>query len=204
MGDLPSRALKAWLHLDGKEGVARDVKRAFELAEEGERSGCHHCQGVLARCYFDGVGCDTDEERSLELALKSSENGSKYGQCALGACHCLSDGAPAVALYHLAAVQGLDSAQAKLGEVYDVGYGVAEDNAESKRWYRLAAAQGHPDALYWVAFCHMQCFLQADGVPVAVAEAAEAIRWFKRAQAAGHSDTSRSLRTLQKWLRNQE
>jgi hypothetical protein len=35
LGDLPSRALKAWLLADGREGVAKDEKSAFELAEEG-------------------------------------------------------------------------------------------------------------------------------------------------------------------------
>jgi hypothetical protein len=37
LGDAPSRALKAWLLLDGREGVAEDQKEALELAEEGAR-----------------------------------------------------------------------------------------------------------------------------------------------------------------------
>ncbi len=49
-GHLPSRALKAWLLIDGREGVAQDWNGAFELVEEGARLGCHHCQGVMARC----------------------------------------------------------------------------------------------------------------------------------------------------------
>jgi TPR repeat protein len=71
LGDLSSRALKAWLHIDGREGVAKDGKTAFELAEECARLGCHHCQGVMADCYFWGYGCKRDEARSLELALES-------------------------------------------------------------------------------------------------------------------------------------
>jgi hypothetical protein len=37
LGDVPSRALKAWLLLDGRESVAEDQKEALELAEEGAR-----------------------------------------------------------------------------------------------------------------------------------------------------------------------
>jgi hypothetical protein len=58
LGDLPSRALLAWLLLDGREGVAKDDNRAFELAGEGVRLGCYHCQGVVAYCYCWGRGCE--------------------------------------------------------------------------------------------------------------------------------------------------
>ncbi len=63
-GDLPSSALKAWLHIAGRKGVfAKDVSRAFKLAEVGARLGCHHCQGVLAYCYLKGFGCEKNEAR---------------------------------------------------------------------------------------------------------------------------------------------
>ena len=32
--------------IEGREGVAVDRHRAFELAEEGARFGCHHCEGL--------------------------------------------------------------------------------------------------------------------------------------------------------------
>jgi hypothetical protein len=84
LGDMPSLALKAWLLIHGREGVAVDGEAAFELAEEGARLGCHHCQGVLALCYVHGCGCARDYARSLELARESSGRGSRYGQLALG------------------------------------------------------------------------------------------------------------------------
>jgi hypothetical protein len=52
LGDFSSLALKAWLHIHGRKGVAKDHEKAFELAEQGARWGCHHCQGVLACCFF--------------------------------------------------------------------------------------------------------------------------------------------------------
>ncbi len=195
-GDFTSLALKAWLLIDGREGIAKDVERGFELAEEGARLGCHHCQGVLAYCYHEGCGCEGDEARSLSLARESSGRGSRYGQLTLGDLHRYGEGgleedeAQAVALYRLAAAQGLDEAQYILGDMYHDGEGVAEDEAEALRWYQLAAAQGHPYALYWVAFCHEH------GRGGVAADVAEAIRWYRRAQAAGYSHAAADLRRL--------
>jgi len=192
LGDLPSCALKAWLHIRGREGVARDQKKAFELAEEGARLGCHHCQGVLANCYFGGCGCEIDHARSLELARESSGRGSRYGQITLGwlhhlACEGLAED-EAQALFRLAAAQGLDGAHHTLG-MYLHCQGDDHDRAEALRFYQLAAAQGHPDALLVVAQCHEY----GQGV---AADVAEAIRWYRRAQAAGSAEAARNLQRL--------
>jgi TPR repeat protein len=189
-GDFISIALKAWLHIRGR--TVKDQKRGFELAQEGARLGCYHCQGVLAFCYRNGRGCERDEARSLELARKSSGRGSRYGQHTLGELYdggFAHDYAQAVAFYRLAAAQGLDEAQFKLGWLYYCGEGVAEDDAEALQWWQLAAAQGHPTALYQIAFC------RENGLGVA-ADEAEAIRWYRRAQAAGDTDAADELERL--------
>ena len=141
----------------------------------------------------------------MELALKSSGKGSRYGQFALGLLlHCGAGGlakhvAQAVAFLRLAAAQGLDEAQLMLGTMYCHGEfnecddandeGVVcvteEDEAEGLRLYQLAAAQGHPEALYLVA----QCYEQEEDV-------AEAIRWYKLAQAAGHFNAEEEWQKL--------
>ena len=54
--------------------------------------------------------------------------------------------AEAVADLRVRAEQGDAEAQAKLGEIYKFGEGVQQDDAESLRWYRLAAAQGNATA----------------------------------------------------------
>ena len=184
LGHLPSRALLAHMMLDGREGVYVDRNRAFELAEEGTRLGCHHCQGVMAYCYWKGCVIQPDSVRSLELARKSSELGSRYGQYVLGVLYEFGEGgvaqdyAQSVAFYRLAAAQGLDKAQISLGLRYNKGQGVAKDSAEVLRWFQLAAAQGHPEALFNVATCHEH----GHGV---CKNKAEAICWYMRAQAAG-------------------
>jgi TPR repeat protein len=186
LGHLPSRALKAWMLIRGREGVAKDCDAAFELVKEGASLGCHHCQGVMASCYRFGYGCVRNAAQSLELARESSVKGSRYGQYVLGELYefgvggVAQDYAQALALYRLAAAQNLDGAQLSLGYMYYGGYGVAQDYAEALRWYQLAAAQGLPSALFDVAFCH------EFGLGVHKNKA-EAIRWYRRAQAAGYT-----------------
>ncbi len=195
LGHLPSRALMAHMMIDGRDGVAKDSRAAFELVDDGARLGCHHCQGVMARCYMWGDGCEADEARSLELARESSGKGSRYGQCALGVLyHCgaggvAEDDAQALALYRLAAAQNLDEAQFSLGDMYATGHGVAQDYAESLRLHQLAAAQGNPLALYWVGLCHEH----GQGVRK---NKAEAIRCYRRAHAAGDLGALDALRRL--------
>ena len=196
LGHLPSRALMAWMLLDGREGVAKDRDGAFELVEEGARLGCHHRQGVMAVCYFDGCGCELDWERSLELARESSGKGSRYGQHALGqlqlyyygARGVAVDYAQAYALFRRAAAQNLGVAQLSLGYLYE-GRGVAQGYAEAHRLFQLAAAQGHPQALFNVAAYH-------ELGPGVRKNKAAAIRWYRRAQAAGHSDAAGELQRL--------
>ncbi len=195
LGHLPSRALMAHMMLDGREGVAQDEDGAFELVEEGARLGCHHCQGVMARCFWCGYGCVRDAARSLELARESSGKGSRYGQCFLGWLYedglggVAQDYAQAVAFYRLAAAQNLDWAHGSLGGMYHDGNGVAQDFAEALRLYQLAAAQGLPAALYNVATFHEH----GRGVRK---NKAEAIRWYRRAQTAGHPGAASVLRGL--------
>ena len=188
-GHVSSRALMANMMMDGREGVAKDHCGAVALLKEGQRLGCHHCQGLLA------WGCTLSPSTvhwgnspgSLQWARESSTKGSRYGQYMLGQCYegrC--DYAQAVALYRLAAAQTLDKAQLRLGHMHFNGFGVAQDFTEALRLYQLAAAQGEPQALYDVAACHDE----GKGVRQ---NRAEAILWYRRAQAAGHGDVERAL-----------
>jgi len=192
-GHLPSNADLADMLMYGREGVAQDQKSAFELAEEGARLGCHHCQGVLAACYsVGGFGCSVDAARSLTLARESAAKGSKYGQMTLGTFHrdgrggVAQDRAAALAQYRLAAAQGYDAAHYSVGYMYHNGYGVQQDLAEALRWFKRAAAQGYGYALYSVGWCY-------DLGNSVAADRAEAIRWYKRAAAAGYSDAAAAL-----------
>jgi TPR repeat protein len=199
LGHLPSRAHLADLFIHDREGFARDRARAFVLAEEGARLGCHHCQGVLAYCHLSGIGCYVDFARYVPLARESAAKGSKYCQFLLGLLYVRGwagarDYAAAFAHFRLAAAQGYDVAQHWLGYMYCETYicdgrVVAQDHAEALRWYKLAAAQGYGEALNKVGHFYEMGFSVA-------ADKAEAIRWYKRAQAVGDPIAAHSLRRL--------
>jgi TPR repeat protein len=63
--------------------------------------------------------------------------------------------------------------------MFDFGQGVAKDDAEAVRWYRLAAAQGHAGAQFNLGnmFAKGRCVAKDD---------AEAVRWWCLAAAQGH------------------
>ena len=60
------------------------------------------------------------------------------------------------------ASQGKAFAQFYLGNMYDAGEGVPEDNAEAVKWYRLAADQGNAFAQYNLG----NTYYRGQGVPV--------------------------------------
>ena len=191
----PSRALLAHMLIGGREGVAKDRNRAVELAKEGAHLGCHHCQGVLAKCYFWGYGIQRDVALSLKLVRNSSDTGSRYGQVTLGIQHysglggLAMDNVQALAFYRLAAAQSLDDAHYFLGYMYFYGRSINQDRTEALKWFQLAANQGHPLAMFYVAFCHHH----GQGV---VVDVEEAILWYRRALAAGHILAATKLREL--------
>ena len=206
LGHTPSRALLAWLFLHAREGIAINRHAALELVEEGARLACHHCQGVLAYCLWTEppprVGemthpssvrsiINVEEEphpRVRQMAFASSIRGSAYGQYVLGILE--EDENAALVFFRLAAEQHLDAAQFALGKtVYEGGHCLPSQHAEALRWFQLAAAQGHPDALFAVGLMHEL----GHGVP---ADITEAILWYSRAAAAGHLRAAHCVRKL--------
>ena len=116
--------------------------------------------------------------------------GSKYGQCALGYLYNVFHGGgnylldlPAAIVHlRLAAAQGYDVAQYRLGVMYRDGTGVARDHAEAMRLFKLAAAQGLVWAMVPVGFYYELGTRQVYNLP---SDKDEAIRWYRRALAAG-------------------
>jgi hypothetical protein len=190
----PSHAHLSKVLVDGRPGVAKDVKRGFELAGAGAALGCAHSKGVLGYCYRWGLGVAKDEARGLALGRESEAAGSCFGQFVVGRCYVLGIGvakdyAEAVRLYSLAAAQGLAAAQSNLGFMFHNGQGVAQDYAEAVRLYSLAAAQGHAAAQSNLGV------MFENGLGVAQ-DRAEAIRLYRLAAAQGHANATAALKRL--------
>ena len=76
------------------------------------------------------------------------------------------------------ALKGEAWAQTYLGDSYADGKGVAKNDAEALRWYRLAAAQGYANALFNLGTMY------ANGQGV-LQDYAEAVKWYRLAAAQG-------------------
>jgi len=70
----------------------------------------------------------------------------------------------------MAAEQGDDKAQLKLGSMYEIGQGVPQDDAEAAKWYRMAAEQGVATVQYNLGVMYNN----GQGVPQ---DSAEAHKW---------------------------
>ena len=77
-------------------------------------------------------------------------------------------------------------AQHSLGWAYANGKGVGKDDAESAKWYRKAAEQGHANAQNKLGFAHAN----GQGVP---RDEAEAARWFRKAAEQGNATAQSNL-----------
>ena len=84
------------------------------------------------------------------------------------------------------AEQGDADAQIILGFMYTLGRGVAKNDAEAVRWYRLAAAQGKAHAQLSLG----NMYNEGRGVPKSVAEA---VRWYRLAAEQGYARAQLNL-----------
>jgi hypothetical protein len=160
LGSLPSCADLADMLIDGREGLPSDCKTAFMLVNHGAQLGCHHCQGVLSRCYcsaekihiavMKGFPRECIEKRfdKERLERASAAKGSRYGQFMLGMSLLNSEPTRAEELLTLSAKQGYEEAQfAKAMLCMRDGDGHKKDAVEALQWYKRAAAQGLSAAL---------------------------------------------------------
>jgi TPR repeat protein len=150
----PSHAFLSNMLIEGRHGVPKNEKLAFELASVGARLHCAHSKGVLGRCLVYGIGVEkNDAIEGLALGRESEAAGSCFGQFAVGKCYEQGWGvaknvAKAVCLWKLAAAQGHMTAQYNLGIMFATEFGidVEYDPIEAVRLFNLAAAQGHVNA----------------------------------------------------------
>jgi TPR repeat protein len=85
------------------------------------------------------------------------------------------------------AEEGDIHAQNDLGRAYFLGlFGLAKDEVESLKWYRMAAEQGDAMAQYNLGWRY------ADGRG-APADKAEAVKWYRQAAEQGHADAQAHL-----------
>jgi TPR repeat protein len=86
------------------------------------------------------------------------------------------------------AEQGNANAQSNLGLKYDLGQGVAKDEAEAVNWYRKAAVQGYALAQWSLG----NMYAKGRGV---TKDEAEAVNWYRKAAVQGNAIAQFNLGT---------
>jgi TPR repeat protein len=91
--------------------------------------------------------------------------------------------------YKVLADQGDARAQSNLGNMYEFGEGVPEDDREAVKWYRLAAEQGNYRAQHNLGIMYRD----GEGVPE---DYVQAYAWYNLAAAQGNSFANRDKSEL--------
>src|ERR1700690_3317621 len=97
-----------------------------------------------------------------------------------------SDYATALRLWRPLAEKGLAAAQNDLGMIYLKGHGVAHNDAEAEKWFRLAATQGFAEGQLNLGAMY------AEGLAVAQ-DYGEAAEWFRMAAEQGNAKAQFNL-----------
>ena len=116
-----------------------------------------------------------DVETALSTARSRAAAGDVVAQFSLGMIlyYETPETAQAVDWFRRAAAQGYASAEYQMGQMYDFGFGVAQDNTQALAWYRKAAEHGSAAAARTLG----EFYRRGRAVP---ADATEAARWYRR------------------------
>jgi hypothetical protein len=118
---------------------------------------------------------DQDVERALVAARVHAAAGDVVAQFSLGALlyYGGDDTAQAIDWFRKAAAQKYAPAEFQMGQLYDFGFGVPQNDSEALAWYRKAAEHGSVAAQRAVG----DFYQKGRGV---TADPAEAARWYRR------------------------
>ena len=131
---------------------------------------------VLWFAIATGIMTQADVDRALDAVRIRANAGDVIAQFSLGAMlyYGATDTAQAVEWLRKAAAQGYAPAEFQMGQIYDFGFGVSQDNDRAFQWYRLAAQHGSAAGQRAVG----ECYEKGRGVEANARAAAE---WYRRA-----------------------
>jgi hypothetical protein len=123
-----------------------------------------------------GPAAEAEVARALAAVGERAARGDVVAQFSLGSIlyHAADDTAQAIEWFRKAAAQQYPPAEFQVGQLYDFGFGVAQNDGEALAWYRRAAEHGHAPAERSVG----DFYQKGRGV---IADAKEASRWYHRA-----------------------
>ena len=189
LGNTQALARLAWLLSQGREGVQKDEREAFQLVWEG-RLRCDFCRATVA-CFFQlSIGTIADYTE-MDHFLKQVKQPNEYSEFLLGILHyqgymrseshCLAS-----TFFHRAAEKKFAEAFIWLAKVFLYDEETEYPREKAFGWFMKAAEQGHPDGLFRVGK-----ILEQDG------KNDQAIEWYQCAHVAGHEYAEEIIIQLQ-------
>ena len=145
-------AKKAYKDADEGDGSFENAFRLFKSIEKNPEAMFY-----LGRMYASGLGVVGNDEKALSYFQRSARLGYSDSQLMIG--RCLIDGSfgsdidevAAVEWFRKAAEQGNAGAMYELGNCYEWGIGVTQDQGQADAWYRKAAENGFdPEKVEWI------------------------------------------------------
>jgi TPR repeat protein len=129
----------------------------------------------LIICLALVAAVDDGVSRAMDAARAQAAAGDAVAQFSLGSFlyYGSADTAQGIEWIRKAAAQQHAAAEFQMGQVYDFGFGAAQNDREALAWYRKAADHGSAPAQRTVG----EFYQKGRGV---TADAAEAARWFRR------------------------
>lgn len=147
---------------DGLGGLKPMEPVAMRYFEQAAHKGHAEAQAILGECYARGTcGVEAHSGTALKWARRSAKQGSANGAYVLGR-------------------KLLDVSDIAVGEVSKPH--VVDRFAEAAKWIGAAAAQGHADAMFWLALAHKNNWVRARRE-----SDSEASLWLHKAAERGHA-----------------
>ena len=203
------------MYLEGR-GVPEGAAEAAKWFREAAEQGYSDAQFNLGTMYTHGQGLPQDYVEAMKWYGLAGEQGDANAQNSIGLMHTYGHGVPqnfveAYIWFSLAASGGdqdgakhrdltaslmtkeqIIEAQFHLGVRYGKGQGVPVDTANSLKWLRTAAKQGHTDAQFALGLM-VKYDAERRGVPV---DDAEVAKCYQLAAEQGHPDAQANLGVL--------
>ena len=139
------------MYLNGR-GVAQDAKEAAAWFLKAAKSGEKLSQCNLGALYDQGLGVPQDSGQALKCFWQRPIREMRLPNITSESNTCSArnraDLAQAKTSLERSAQQGYAAAQYKLGWLYSSSESTSQDFDKAAHWFRLAAEQGEPIALY--------------------------------------------------------
>ena len=166
----------------------KDAIGPGELAflKESAEAGNVDAMMLLADCYRNGWGTETDLAAAFDWFHKAAEQENTQGMVAVANCYLNgqgveSDPAQVFAWNMRAAELGDASGMVNVASCYEDGFGVEPDAVQAYTWYARAAETGYDLGMYHLA----RCYRSGIGTEI---DPAQAFLWMKKLAETGNQE----------------